>query len=680
MNAPQPHLAVTETPWLPPRSVTVALDSGDFSLTAHPATQFTGPIEYGWQVYRQYGQKAFSLGVGRLADSPLAGTRRLFVCGYSHLWESFYISSAGGAAYTFKHFGVPWVTLLGRAPRPSVVILRFDGDQPNVTVEPLSDLEALWREGYHRTSDGARLRGALAVQQAVIDRFGGNFPAKKVRAMAVGPAAAVTWEGTIVSNPVEKGAITWVTEFCGRGGMGSTLLRDFNVAALLFGGDWEPGTKESTKEYDPDFTARFGDRYIRVEQRTTQKYSLDPKTGTGGTFGSNYAAMGDKILSFHYQSVFAPREERIKQLETFVLGHYWKQFQEETIAPKQFEHCGEPCSVSCKKMNGPYKKDYEPYHALGPLIGIFDQRAAERVNEYADAMGFDAIQLGGMLGWLFEAVAQGDFDPADLGLPPAAELRFRGFTADPAAFDVVADSAANADYALRAIDAILWDERASPLREGIRVAAQALNARYPATRPGDRAVYLAHGERGGLVPNQYFVPGMFSPMPLMGKYYVFYGHDLLSPESLGQWNVARMAGELLSDNAGLCRFHRAWGEPMAAQLLTQHRELPDDYPERIVRLTQEIFAAEEPASRFWETPRLIDLFAHYWRWQRENGVDLAPVADFFAPEALPGETTEKTIDRLLAANDRATWERLARRYWETVRAAQRKAVSELRLR
>ena len=34
-------------------------------------------------------------------------------------------------------------------------------------------------------------------------------------------------------------------------------------------------------------------------------------------------------------------------------------------------------------MNGEFKKDYEPYQTMGPLCGIFDQRAAERLNHRA---------------------------------------------------------------------------------------------------------------------------------------------------------------------------------------------------------------------------------------------------------------------------------------------------------
>ncbi len=46
-------------------------------------------------------------------------------------------------------------------------------------------------------------------------------------------------------------------------------------------------------------------------------------------------------------------------------------------------------------MNGLFKKDYEPYQALGPQCGIFDQRAAEQLVGLADQLGFDAISPAG---------------------------------------------------------------------------------------------------------------------------------------------------------------------------------------------------------------------------------------------------------------------------------------------
>ena len=119
-----------------------------------------------------------------------------------------------------------------------------------------------------------------------------------------------------------------------------------------------------------------------------------------------------------------PEEARLAQHTAFVREHYLKQFNEEIIEPKHFAHCGEPCAVACKKYDRIYKKDYEPYQALGPQCGIFDQRAAEELNHFVDAMGVDAIQMGGTVSWIMECVHAGLLDPAEFGFPPAAEMRF----------------------------------------------------------------------------------------------------------------------------------------------------------------------------------------------------------------------------------------------------------------
>ncbi len=53
---------------------------------------------------------------------------------------------------------------------------------------------------------------------------------------------------------------------------------------------------------------------------------------------------------------------------------------------------------------------------MGPLCGIFDQRAAERLNHHADMYGFDAISAGGVLSWLMECLDQGLLEPEELGV------------------------------------------------------------------------------------------------------------------------------------------------------------------------------------------------------------------------------------------------------------------------
>ena len=80
------------------------------------------------------------------------------------------------------------------------------------------------------------------------------------------------------------------------------------------------------------------------------------------------------------------------------------------------------------------------------------------------------------------------------------------------------------------VDAILFEPRARGFPRGIRAAARRW-IKDLGIRSIDRAVFLAHGEHGCMVPNQYWVPGMFSPMPMMGKYFVYYGVDFQPPFS-----------------------------------------------------------------------------------------------------------------------------------------------------
>ncbi|NTU51441.1 MAG: hypothetical protein HGA94_03265, partial [Candidatus Aminicenantes bacterium] len=219
-------------------------------------------------------------------------------------------------------------------------------------------------------------------------------------------------------------------------------------------------------------------------------------------------------------------------------------FSEEIIKPKNFDHCGEPCAVVCKKYNGEFKKDYEPYEALGPQCGVFDQRAAERLNKFVDTMGLDSIQTGGTVAWIMELIADGLIPAADFGLPiegprfsaehdagieasagdpnsvkPAkASTPDTRFVSRAEQFNIVQDSAHNADYAIAVIKMVLFSEAGAPFRLGLRAAAKWLDEKY-GIKSLDRAVFTAHGEAGCMVPNQYWTPGMFAPMPLMGKYF-----------------------------------------------------------------------------------------------------------------------------------------------------------------
>jgi len=587
------------------RELTVHLNNEHWYLKPIEDPSILGPVDYGWNRYRMYPD-SFSFGEGLLAGSSIPGSRRLVFTGWSSQWDGFYISSMGGAAYAFHGVGVNYVSLRGRAPETSVLLLNHKQGEIFVRLEPVN-VEALWN-GY-ADPEGRPLVGFFALQQALFDRYKNEYPEGKMRICAVGPSALYTHEGAIGSNPVRRGTLSVVADWAGRGGLGSRLLQTNNLAAIIFGGEWEDPDLRDSSEIDAYFLEHFGKKTIQTDISVTEKYRYVPEFETGGTFGVNNRDMAEKILSFNYTSIYHSDDERLKQHDQFILKHYLTQFNEETIKTKNFQHCGEPCPVVCKKINDIYKKDYEPYHALGPQIVVFDQRAAEQINDYADAMGFDAIQVGGTIAWIMDIVANGLIPPEDFNLPPASELAFQ-FTDDPAKFNLVKDSARNAAYARAIIDMILFDPAGRIFRLGIREAARELDKKYH-IRSIDRAVFTSHGDEGHMVPNQYWVAGMFSPMPMMGKYFVFYENKFLPPDKLGRKNVERMTYELFNENSGICRFHRKWSETITDEILAAHYGLKVNYKEHQFNLARAIHEGESPKSVFWESERVVDLMVTF---------------------------------------------------------------------
>ncbi len=599
------------------KELNIQLDSGKWHVKEILKDQnIIGPVDYGWKRYKE-DPDVFTFGEGLLASSSIPGSRRMVFCGFSPQWDSFYISSMGGAAYTFQHVGVNYVSLKGRCEKPSVLVLNNDGENISVRIEPFEHYQQVWQN--YKTSDGEDVIGIYALQHAIFDQWADEYHPRRVRAFVVGPAGEITTEGTIASNTVKKGKFTAVVDWCGRGGMGSRLFQQHNILGCIFGGDWIDPHKPKARDTDPYFLEHFGDKGVKVDKAATVKYYYDPKINTGGTFGVNLHNIGDMLMTFNYRSTSASNEERKRQHKDFIVDHYLKQYNEETIDTKSYDHCGEPCATACKKLNGKYKKDYEPYHALGPQVGVFDQRAAEILNDHADAMGMDAIQAGGTLAWIMECIADDVIPAEEYGFPEKSGMKFQQFTADTNEFDLVNDSMRNAQYAIKLINAILFDDRAALFREGIRPAAFALNERYPQSRPMDRAVFLSHGKKGHMVPNQYWVPGMGSPMPIMGKYYVFYGGGFTTPADLGRKNVERMVYELINDNCGVCRFHRQWSEPLSSVIINDRFGLDIDFKAFHFQLALEIKEHEDGKCVPWETERMTELFFNYLEYCGSSG-------------------------------------------------------------
>ncbi|HJV66275.1 MAG TPA: aldehyde ferredoxin oxidoreductase C-terminal domain-containing protein [Geomonas sp.] len=577
------------------RVLLVDTATGFYRMKRYGFDRYFGPVDLGIHLVRELGSLNF--GVGVFAGSIFPGSNRLVVTGFSPCWQGNYISSMGGAGLVFNNLGINMLSLVGKAPTPSVLYLnRKHGEEIEVEVVPV-DVEAIWRAG--RT-------GVYSLTDAVYEMFGGRYE-NNPRILASGPAAMHTDMGGIMSVPIAKGRIGLVDTWAGRGGLGSAMVREHGIVAIIYGGTVVEEDFRDRTVADQWFENKYRQRLMQKDLEVTTKYRYDEKLQTGGTFGVNYITMGGRILAFNYRTVHWSEEKRQALHRDFVIGHYLKQFNEETIAPGRQATCGEPCAAVCKKMNGEFKKDYEPYQTMGPLCGIFDQRAAEKLNHRCDAMGFDAISLGGVLAWLMDLLDAKQLTCDELGVRSLPRWEM-------ADFDVVEDSLHNAELGCELIDAILERRGILDFSEGVRKWSR-IHSREKGVALHDRLLYVAFSRRGWMVPNQYWVPGVLTPMAIMGKYYMVYSFDFLPPRTLGRMCAERMKKELVLDNLGVCRFHRGWAEELLPEVLGNLYHCQESFQRAIEVLASRLHSSNSPI--FWESEQSIGFVHGFLKRKKE---------------------------------------------------------------
>ena len=557
--------------------------------------EYFGPVDLGLHLAGKYN--SLNIGAGLLAGSIFPGSNRLIINGFSNNWGGFYVSSMGGAALVFDNLGVNMVSIIGKASTPSVLYLnRVHGEEIEVEFLPV-DAPKLWKEG--RT-------GVYSIMDYSLEHFQDRYLTEP-RVLAVGPAAASTDFGAIASAPVKQGKNTFVDTWAGRGGFGSKMYQEHGIVRIIYGGTYLDEDFRDRNVANQWFEEKYQKKLAAKDMEATTKYRFDPSFNTGGTFGVNYATLGGKLFSFNYNSIFWDEAERVEISNKFIVNHYLKQFNEETIEKKQQHNCGEPCVAVCKKMNEQYKKDYEPYQTMGPLCGIFDQRAAERVNHHADAYGFDAISVGGVLSWLMECLNSGALTPDELCVPGKPVFHHKHF-------DVVESSRQNADIAIALLDAIIERKGIVDMHDGAREFARKIS-RLKGINLQNSFVYTAFARKGWMVPNQYWTPGAFSPMPIMGKYYMYYGNEFVEPRELGHLNADRMKKELILDNMGFCRFHRNWAEEMAPEIFGSLFGLQKEYVHNAATLATRINSRN--SSVYWESERNVDIVHTFLKRKKE---------------------------------------------------------------
>ena len=575
--------------------------SGFYRTQRYAVGDFFGPVDLGLHLAGRFN--SLNIGAGLLAGSIFPGSNRLVFTGFSPCWGGFYISSMGGAALVFDNLGINMLSILGKADTPSILYLnRVHGEEIEVELVPVN-VENVWKQG----------RGGIYALMDYTYALLGQKYETEPRILAVGPAALATDFGAVASVPIVDGKLTYVDTWAGRGGFGTKMLREHGIAAVIYGGTFIDEDFRDRKVADEWFKQRYHKKLAAADMEATTKYRFDPNFETGGTFGVNYATLKGQMMSFNYRSIYMDEAERIDIHDKFVLQHYLKQFNEETIKPKKQRTCGEPCMAVCKKMNDEFKKDYEPYQTMGPLSGIFDQRAAEKLNHHADMYGFDAISAGGVVAWLMECLSDGLLKPEELGVKDVPMF-------SPKGFDVVADSMHNADLGVALLDSIIKKRGIIDLSEGARKFARHLS-RERGKKVLDSFVYVAYARKGWMVPNQYWTPGALSPMAIMGKYYMHYGKEFLPPRELGRKDAERMKKELLLDNLGICRFHRNWAEEMSPELIQSLYGLKDKYLQTNLITASRINSRN--SSLFWESERNIDMVYQFLKRKQvvENTTD-----------------------------------------------------------
>jgi glyceraldehyde-3-phosphate dehydrogenase (ferredoxin) len=580
----------------------VDANSGFYRITRYPLGDFFGPVDLGLHLSGKHN--SLNIGVGLLAGSILPGSNRLIFNGFSTCWGGFYVSTMGGAGLVFDNLGINMLSLVGKAHTPSILYLnRIHGEEIEVRLEPV-DVRKTWREGRG---------GVYSLMDQVFRRFAENYKTDP-RILAVGPAAEATDFGAIASVPIREGKLTVIDTWAGRGGFGSKMFQHHGIGAIILGGTFADEDFRDRKVADEWFQHKYSRKLSAKDLESTVKYRYDPKFETGGTFGVNYATIGGRVLAFNYRSIYMTEDQRLDLHRKFIVDHYLRQFNEETIITKQQHTCGEPCPAVCKKSREEFKKDYEPYQTMGPLCGVFDQRAAERLNHRADMYGFDAISAGGVLSWLMECLDQGLVEPEEVGVQGKPVFTQSGF-------NIESDSMHNAELGIQLLEGIVQQQGRLDLSEGARKAARRW-ARDKGKRVLDPFVFVAFARKGWMVPNQYWTPGAISPMPIMGKYYMYYGNDFVPPRTLGRMNAERFRNELVMDNLGMCRFHRAWAEEMLPDIVGTLFGMKDQYLEQIAVTASRINTRK--SSVFWESDRTADLVHTFLKRKREVEGDSRP--------------------------------------------------------
>lgn len=554
-------------------------------------------------------RNAVVIGRGPFAGGGLFGAHRLTVVFRSPRTKGLFVSSIGGAGYNFIGTGLNALSIEGKAENPTIVFVEGkESGNVHVSLDVLESLDDIYK-GYNE------LIGVRALTHYLMENYWDFIVENKARMILVGPAAYKSGFGAIYSPSIDYMAKKIRVEDWGaRCGGGSVLARAHNVVAIVYGGHNYKNTPSVLRRFDTAYglvSSILGESYFKEVLESTKKYNYDIKARSGGTFGQNYLIYKERVPMFNWRTLDLEDNLR-KKLYEELMELFYVPFNREIVENYSFVTCGEPCPVKCKKVSKEGQHvDYEPFNGSGPMLGVFDFESAKKVVEMIDSLGYDAIEMGNILGWLFECLEKGLLKPEDLGLNDKPDFTPESYSPK--------NSKKNAEIAMRLIGEMTYGNN-KILRDiaekGVRAVAKALDEQFSnrvkdkGLKFEDLAVYIPTGKEGLVMPNYYFTPGMFAPLPVLGRYWTLYSLVFLEPEDYAKLALERALYELMLENVAWCRFHRKWVEKALGELYRRVYGVDIDLMEVSKRIYSKITEYQKRAEalpEFWESMRVIEI-------------------------------------------------------------------------
>ena len=612
-------------------------------------SEVLGPVDWGLychlQRYKTYKSdvldpaNVLTFGIGPLAGSVIPGTYRLVFFSRSPLWYGLLNSSMGGAGLALYRAGVDFVALEGK-PTDYCAVGFFKNDG-NFDYEFIKlserDLRSLYFEGY-----GGKT-GVWASQLFALDKFSRYLKNDgEYRTISTGPAALNTRIGALESTVIKRGKLLFgQDDWAGRGGFGSLLVRAHGIFSVTFGGNSDERTfcenLKGIKFVNEIFRKHFGKAAASVWREATEKYRYVKTINTGGTFGVNMYTQGLWLPKFNWSSVNFSRRTRKQIQDSLVVEGCLKQFNSEVIETKNWRTCGEPCPAVCKKVHMMKKIEYEPFNAIGLNCGVFNLTYMEDIVDFIDTLGFDAICFGTIASFLLEAISRGLITSDQIRCRVKSNFNPERFLEDPAENSYVHYQMLKAIARTIVSGHGLGRYFTENIRKGIKQLDKDLGMNG---KLFDLMVCIPHGEEGCISPLQYWVPGVFVPLPVQGKYLTFYGRKLLMPQDLAKKCVDRFIKEITTENLGICRFHRKWSEKIEEVLVEAAIGRKVDLRSKALDNTEKISEYEKKAGNypcFWETQRTKKIVKNFYKdWSKDvkNSELEKLVASFKSEEGL----------------------------------------------